>query len=153
MGGFRDRGGRWVVGQFGLLAIVAFALLSAGEDWGLVARIAGAVLVALGATLTTGGLITLGDNLTPFPAPRSESALVERGVYRVVRHPIYGGIVLGSLGAGIFDGNLPAIWASVALMAYLWTKAGHEEGRLLARHPDYADYRGRVRGRLIPWVF
>ncbi|MFH2072487.1 MAG: methyltransferase, partial [Actinomycetota bacterium] len=83
----------------------------------------------------------------------SESALVERGVYRVVRHPIYGGIVLGSLGAGIFDGNLPASWASVALMASLWTKAGPEAGRLLARHPDYADYRGRVRGRLIPWVF
>ncbi len=142
-----------MTGQVVLLAVAAVALVTAGEEWGPAARIAGAALVITGAVLAFLGLVTLGGSLTPFPEPLPNAALVERGIYRRVRHPIYGGIGLGSLGAGVFDGNPPAIWAAAALLTYLWAKTGYEEGRLLDHYPDYAEYRNRVHSRLIPWVF
>jgi len=152
MRGFRDRGGWWVVGQGVLLAAVVGALLTAGEDWGAVARAGGAVVAAAGAVLASLGLVALGQSLTPFPAPRSDSVLIERGVYRLVRHPIYGGIGLGSVGIGVYDSNPLAIWAAAGLIIYLWAKAGHEERRLVSHFPDYAGYRSRVPRRLIPWL-
>lgn len=149
---FRELGGWWVVGQGALLAGILIALLGTGEDWGAVARVSGVVMAAAGTVLAVLGLTTLGGNLTPFPAPRSDAALVEKGVYRLARHPVYGGIGLGSAGLGVFDGNFPVVWLSTGLILYLWAKAGHEEQRLIAHFPDYAGYRSRVRRRLIPWL-
>ena len=141
-----------MVGQVALLVAVAVVLLVGGDDWGPAARAGGGALVLAGAVLATLGLVTLGESLTPFPSPRSDGALVERGVYRLVRHPIYGGIGLGGLGLGVFDGNPVAIWGAAGLVLYLWAKAGHEEERLLSHFPEYAGYRERVTRRLIPWV-
>lgn len=141
-----------MVGQGVLLVAVVGALLFTGEEWGMAARVAGIAVAAAGGVLAVGGLITLGESLTPFPAPRSGAALVERGVYRLVRHPIYGGIGLGSAGLGLVDGNPLAIWVSAVLVLYLWAKAGHEERRLVSHFPDYAGYRTRVTRRLIPWL-
>jgi protein-S-isoprenylcysteine O-methyltransferase Ste14 len=152
MEGFGARGGWWVVGQAALLAAVAASLLTGGDDWGPVGRIGGGALVAAGVMLAGSGLVTLGDSLSPFPSPRSGGALVERGVYRLVRHPIYGGIALGGLGLGVYDGNPLTIWGATGLTLYLWAKAGREEARLLSHFPDYAGYRERVSRRMIPWL-
>ena len=149
---FAAKGGWWVVGQVVVSAAVVALVVVAGQDWGPVARITGSALMAAGAVMVGLGLVTLGENLTPFPAPRSEGALVERGIYRLVRHPIYGGFCSGAAGLGWYDGNLLAITAAVALAVFLWAKAGHEEARLLTHFPDYAAYRSRVRSRLIPWI-
>lgn len=149
---FSDLGGWWVAGQVVLLVGILVALLGAGEDWGAVARVAGVLMAGAGTVLAGLGLIALGGNLTPFPAPRSDAALVEKGVYRFARHPIYGGIGLGSVGLGVFDGNFLAVWIATGLILYLWGKAGREEQRLITHFPDYAGYRSRVRQRLIPWL-
>ena len=152
MTGFAERGGWWVVGQVVLLAAVVAAVASGGDEWGAAARVGGAAVVGAGAVLAGLGLVTLGESLTPFPAPRSEGSLVERGVYRLVRHPIYGGICLGSAGLSLFDGSPLGLWCSAGLTLYLWAKAGHEERRLMSHFSDYAGYRTRVTRRLIPWL-
>ena len=91
----------------------------------------------------------LRRHLTPYPTPLHDAALVEHGPYRLVRHPIYGGIVLGAAGVSA-DGNWLGLALVAALGALFWGKSGFEEGRLLAHFPGYADYRDRVRRRLIP---
>ena len=123
-----------------------------GEGWGWGAVGAGAVLAAAGAGLAGGGLWTLRHHLTPYPTPLSDAALIEHGPYRLARHPIYGGIVLGAAGVSLADGNWPGLALAVALGGLFWGKSGFEEGRLLAHFPGYAAYRDRVRRRLIPWV-
>ena len=55
---------------------------------------AGAVLVVLGI-----GELQRGQAMTPLPRPRDDGRLVESGVYRLVRHPIYGGLIVGAVGA------------------------------------------------------
>ena len=95
--------------------------------------------------------ITLGRALTPSPIPREGSQLVTAGVYRLVRHPLYSGLVL--LGAGLFI--IGASWwhaaLFVALFVLLSVKARLEERMLAARFPEYADYASRT-GRIVPGV-
>jgi protein-S-isoprenylcysteine O-methyltransferase Ste14 len=76
---------------------------------------------------------------------------VERGVYGLVRHPMYGSVLLLLTGIAL----LTSLWAlaPVAALAVLWwLKAAEEERRLDARYPGYAEYRARVRKRFVPWV-
>jgi protein-S-isoprenylcysteine O-methyltransferase Ste14 len=150
--GFVRLGGWWVVAQFIVFGMIAAALMLLGDGWGTGATVAGWVIAGAGALLGGAGLVTLGENLSPFPTPREEATLVARGVYCLVRHPIYGGIILGAAGVGIADGN-PAVLGLTGLLTVLfWFKSGHEEQRLAERFPDYGRYRTQVRHRLLPWV-
>lgn len=149
---FTGLGGWWVVAQFLLFVAIAMALVLWGDEWGVAAVTAGGVLLVAGLGLAASGMLTLGDNLSPFPAPRPDAVLVERGVYRVVRHPIYGGLVLGSGGLGLVDGNAVVLGLTAVLAAVLVGKSAGEERRLEAHLSEYASYRSRVRWRIIPWV-
>ena len=149
---FTAKGGWWVVAQVGLFAGLAGAWVLWGEGWGAGALSAGAGLAAAGAALLASGLLTLGRHLSPYPTPRHDAALVEHGPYRLARHPIYGGIVLGAAGLSLADGNWLGLALSLGLAVLFWGKSGFEEQRLLAQFPGYAAYRARVRYRLIPGV-
>lgn len=146
------RGGGWVLGQFALIAVIlAVGLLAPGWPAGMPPAVGG-VLAALGAALALVSGRSLGRALTPFPRPAAGGSLVERGPYRVVRHPIYTGGIL--LAAGF------ALWASpwallpTAALAVLWgLKARVEERHLRARYEQYDAYSRRVRWRLVPLVY
>jgi len=135
-----------------LLAGLLAMWLAWGAQWGVASLAAGATLAGAGTVLAGGGLLSLGRHLSPYPTPRRDAALVERGAYRLVRHPIYGGLLLGSLGLSVADGNWPGLVVSLGLAVLFWGKSGFEERRLLAHFPGYAAYRARVRCRLLPWV-
>src|SRR3990172_5816449 len=109
------RGEGWVAIQLVLFVAIAITgvRLTAfwSEPWASVAEASGWLLVALGATLAGGGLVGLrnGDALPAVPHPRDEARLVEAGAYRLVRHPIYGGLILGAPGWGLIRGSIPAL--------------------------------------------
>ncbi len=149
---FTAKGGWWVVAQGLLLTGLVATWVLWGGGWGVAAVAGGAVLAGAGGALGAGGFLALGQAVTPYPEPLPGAALVERGAYRLARHPIYGGIVLGSAGVSLADGNWPGLAVTLALAALFWGKTGFEEQRLAARYPGYEAYRARVRRRLIPWV-
>lgn len=134
---------------FGALAVVWIFL---GGDWGWAATAGGVVVFLMGAVLAGGGLVALRRHLSPYPEPRSDATLVVGGVYRYVRHPIYGGIVLGALGLSLVDGNLAGLGLGLVLTALFYGKTGFEEQKLIERFPQYAGYRERVRCRLLPGI-
>ena len=111
----------------------------------------GLIFVVAGAAWFALGLRALGWNLTVFPRPKPQGVLVEHGVYRYARHPIYGGGLLMFVGFGLIS-SVPAL-AATTLLAYIWVRKSQEEERLLAeRFPAYPEYRSRVRGRFLPWL-
>jgi protein-S-isoprenylcysteine O-methyltransferase Ste14 len=152
MRSFTRRGGWWVVAQFALFGVIAGTLFFAGGDWGIPARLAGLLVGAAGATLAGWGLLALGENLSPYPHPVEGVTLVERGPYRVARHPVYGGLVVGGAGAGLFYGSWLALAATGVLAVLLLGKSRFEERRLADHLPGYDGYRSRVRRVMIPWV-
>jgi len=95
---------------------------------------------------------SLGPSLTPYPRPNDVGSLVERGPYRVVRHPVYLGGVL--FFAGFSLALSPLALVGTAALGLLWgLKASVEEGFLRARYPEYVRYCERTRFRLFPLVY
>lgn len=148
------RGEGWVVAQsmIGLLIIVAGIV---GEGWPSSVRapllIAGIATALAGVVLFVAGVKALGTSLTPYPAPTESSTFREVGVYRFVRHPIYGGVLLMTLGWSLARSPL-ALAATAVLLILLELKSRHEEAMLVARYPAYEAYRMRVRWRFVPKV-
>ena len=149
------RGGGWVVAQFALIALVMIAVVIP-PDWPDAARgglsIVGAVLAVAGAAIAVAASRALGRGLTPFPGPAEGAALVERGPYGVVRHPVYAGGILFFAGGSLYAG--PVALALTVVLAVLWAgKTAVEERYLRDAYPGYADYASRVRSRLAPGVY
>ena len=73
------------------------------------------------------------------------------GAYRIVRHPIYGGLILVALGWSLLSSPI-ALAATAVLIALFELKAHLEESMLVARFPEYEMYRRRVRWWFVPGV-
>ena len=138
-----------------LLVLVAAAGWSLGPDWSgpvrLVGVVIGIALIASGIVLFVRGVADLGGAMTPLPRPREDAALVETGAYALVRHPIYGGLILAAFGWAIVQASFGAVIVAAALATFLRLKSSREERWLEMRYPDYVRYRARTR-RFIPWI-
>jgi protein-S-isoprenylcysteine O-methyltransferase Ste14 len=106
----------------------------------------------LGLILILLGLFSLGTNLTPFPRPREDNRLVETGVYGLVRHPIYSGLVLGSLGWACLLASSLTLGYALILFLFFDIKSRQEEKWLAGKHAHYRAYQNRVR-KLIPFIY
>ena len=83
---------------------------------------------------------------------RATPALVRRGPYRVVRHPIYGGLLLAMIGSTLAAG--PGwLLALIGSGTYFAISLRVEEADLAALFPDdYPEYAAHTK-RLIPFVY
>jgi protein-S-isoprenylcysteine O-methyltransferase Ste14 len=160
---FGPRGEGWVVLQTVLLAVLGVAGLLGlagtggflGAAWSGPARVAtsalGIGLGLLGANQVRRGIRDLGVNLTPLPYPSAGAQLVETGIYAKVRHPIYGGIVLGGFGWALLTASPAALVLAAILVPFFWLKSSIEERWLEQRFAGYDAYRDRT-GRFIAWL-
>jgi protein-S-isoprenylcysteine O-methyltransferase Ste14 len=152
------RGEGWVVAQFVLFAILAIAGLrdlvghASVTPWGPAVSVIGLVVIVIGGGVAGRGIWDLRSSLSPFPRPIAGAPLVESGAYRVIRHPIYSGLVLGAIGWGLVTGSILAIGAAGLLFLLLAAKSRCEEAWLVAIHPEYGAYQRRTK-RLIPWIY
>jgi protein-S-isoprenylcysteine O-methyltransferase Ste14 len=132
------RGEGWVVAQ-----LVLFGLIGASWFAGPGVTRLGFLVAALGLGLGVWAGWTMGPSLSAFPRPPRHAELVDRGPYRYLRHPIYVGGVLFFAGLSLVF----SVWGLVltAVLAAFWiAKARLEERHLVARFPEYADYRRKT---------
>ncbi|MEO8272516.1 MAG: isoprenylcysteine carboxylmethyltransferase family protein [Chloroflexota bacterium] len=117
-------------------------------------HILGYMIGMIGAVFIGSGIAELrrAHSLSALPQPLPDAQLVERGPYRFVRHPIYGGLILGAIGLGVITPWI-GTYISVALLAVvLDLKRRREEAWLGERFPGYAAYRSRTKA-LIPFLY
>jgi protein-S-isoprenylcysteine O-methyltransferase Ste14 len=106
----------------------------------------------LGTVIALIAAMNLGKNLTLLPKPKDNAELVQAGLYRWVRHPIYFGVIVLALGWGLTQQTL-LVWIYVlVLMIFFDIKSRKEEQWLCERFPEYPKYQGRVR-KLVPWIY
>jgi len=98
------------------------------------------------------GLIDLGKNLTPLPYPIEDGELVQTGIYGIVRHPLYSGLIFAALAWAMFQFSLSHLIATVILLIFFDIKANREETWLSEKYPDYSEYREQVK-KLIPGIY
>lgn len=116
-------------------------------------KILGLILVVAGAAFTGLARLTLGANWSASARIRAEHTLSTKGPYRIVRHPIYSGLLLMFLGTAVILGLTRGyIAVAVAFLGY-FIKSRTEDHLLAERFgPAFADYRRRTKA-LIPGIF
>ena len=113
----------------------------------------GLVLTAAGATFAIIARLYLGRNWSAVALMRQNHELISAGPYRLVRHPIYTGILVAALGTAIVFGEIRDLLALPLITVGFWRKARSEERLLMSAFGDrYAAYRRRVRGAIVPYV-
>ena len=114
----------------------------------------------IGLALTIAGLgfavwarFVIGRNWGGMITVQQDHKLMLRGPYAIVRHPIYSGFMLATLGTAIVLGEIGGL-VSVALIVIAWGyKARLEESVMIEQFgAEYEEYRRKVKG-LIPGVW
>lgn len=122
------------------------------DDPSTALQILGAVLIAIGGALvletTARFALQGGGTPAPFAAPER---FVARGSYRVVRNPMYVGVLSLIVGQALVLGREILFgWAGIAALLFQLFVVLHEEPELRKRFgPEYEEYRRRV-GRWFP---
>jgi len=153
-----ERGEWYVVIQFLLFVLIFLVPLLAPKlvewpsPWDMIGMGLGVVLGLTGVLIALFGVLSLGQSLTAVPYPKEDAVLVESGAFRIVRHPIYSGIILGSLGWGLLTNSLLALLLSAVLFIFFDVKSRREELWLCEKYSNYPDYQARVR-KLIPFIY
>jgi protein-S-isoprenylcysteine O-methyltransferase Ste14 len=149
---YGKRGEGWVILQILIFISIAVSANYLTFFVPLWLRIIGLSLLVTGGVLGSTGILYLGKNLSPFPRPKEDTRLVLHGVYKVVRHPIYSGLIFGTFGWSLIIGSLIGLVLSVILFLFFDLKSRREENWLIERFPAYNDYRKRVK-KLIPLIY
>lgn len=146
-----SRGGPWVFGQVALMLACGAAgwLWTGAWQAGWFDRFAALLLLLAGAAFGIAGVSVLGRNRTIFPEPRPDGSLVEHGIYRYIRHPLYSSVILLGFAWGVWRQSPVALVSALFLTLFLVRKADSEEARLLRRFPRYQAYRDRTH-RFLP---
>ena len=154
-----DRGNRWVIAVItviGLLEGYLPALTDRIGFWTLdgdTIRWLGVGLFAAGGALRIWPVFVLGHRFSGLVAIQRGHTLVTSGVYRVIRHPSYLGLVVGSLGWSLAFRSSVGIVLTALLIPVLVARINAEERLLRGSFGDeYAAYRART-SRLIPGVY
>lgn len=154
-----DRSNRWVVGAFAVTGLLD-GFFPAYTDrigfWtidGETIRWLGIALYVVGGALRLWPVFVLGHRFSGLVAIQPEHKLVTEGMYGVIRHPSYLGLLVNSLGWGLAFRSGVGVLLAVVLLPLLVARIRAEEALLRAHFGDeYEAYRGRT-SRLIPGVY
>ena len=154
-----DRSNRWVIGAFALIGLLA-GYLPAYTDrigfWTLdgdAIRWLGVVLFAVGGALRIWPVFVLGYRFSGLVAIQSGHSLVTSGVYGVIRHPSYLGLLVNSLGWALAFRSVIGILLTAFTIPPLLARIRAEETLLKSQFGDqYEIYRSNT-SRLIPWFY
>ena len=115
---------------------------------------AGLVLFALGWTIIA---VALRENPFAVTVVRHQGerqhTVVDTGIYRVVRHPMYAGNLLVNVGLSLWLGSYTAALFAAIPLGLLMVRIGLEERFLRRELPGYREYAARVPYRLLPGLW
>lgn len=154
-----DRGNRWVIH-----ALLAIGLLSAWlpaysdrlDIWtidGEVTRWIGVALYTMGGVLRLWPVFVLGHRFSGLVAIQADHQLVTDGIYSVIRHPSYLGLIVNILGWALCFRSVAGLLLVVPALVVMIGRIAAEE-KLLSRQfgAEYEAYRRRT-SRLIPGIY
>ena len=158
-GAQEDRSNRWVILAFSIIGLL-LGYLPAYTDrknfWTLdgdAIRWAGLVLFSVGGALRIWPVYVLGNRFSGLVAIQPGHKLVTNGVYSVIRHPSYLGLLITSFGWSLAFRSLAGVLLTALIIPPLLARI-HAEERLLNAHfgAEHEAYCART-SRLIPGLY
>ena len=132
-----------------VLALTFFLWFDYANTLRLIPEWAGVALQLAGMLWQISAKAVLGRSFGLLPAARG---IVTGGPYRVVRHPIYLGYLVGHLGFLLSNFSLQNVLVLGGLYVAQAIRMLREE-TVLAGSAEYRDYTRRVRWRIVPYVY
>ena len=114
--------------------------------------LAGQILFYSGIVIAIWAAILLGPNLTPLPKPKPSGQLIQTGLYKLVRHPIYFGVILVSFGWAGIEQTIYTLVLAFIVLIFFDLKSRQEERWLTQKFSEYAEYKMTTK-KLIPFVY
>lgn len=111
----------------------------------------GLAFLIIGSFISLVAVLQLNIHLSPFPSPLPGSKLIDTGIFKFIRHPIYTGVFLGLLGFGILYDSGYKLIISLFLFLLFYFKSKYEEKQLIRVFPEYFEY-ARKTGRFFPKI-
>ena len=154
-----DRANRWVIAAFTLIGLLA-GYLPAYTDrigfWtfdGEAVRWIGVLLFAAGGALRIWPVFVLGRRFSGLVAIQPGHTLVTSGIYGVIRHPSYLGLLVNSFGWALAFRSGVGLLLTALLLPPLLARIGAEETLLRSQfRSEYEAYCART-SRLIPGLY
>jgi len=139
-------------GFLALLVVPAFDRRFGWSPVPPVVAVAGDVLVALGF-LVTFFVCKVNSYAASTIQIAEGQTVISTGPYALVRHPMYAGVLVMLVGVPLALGSWVGLGVVALLLPVLFWRLLEEE-KFLAKHlPGYTDYQGKVRHRLIPYIW
>jgi protein-S-isoprenylcysteine O-methyltransferase Ste14 len=154
-----DRANRWVIVAIGLIGLLT-AWLPAWCDrkdfWtldGEALRWLGVALFAAGGALRLWPVFVLGHRFSGLVAIQPGHTLVTGGIYALIRHPSYLGLLVNALGWALAFRSTVGVLLTALLIPPLLARIRSEENLLRTEFgAEYDAYRART-SRLIPGLY
>ncbi len=154
-----DTRNRWVLVPFLVIGLLTGWLpaytdrVDFGTIDGDVTRYIGLALFVVGIVLRILPVFVLGRRFSGFVAIQEGHQLETHGVYGVIRHPSYLGLLLGLFGWSLVFRSIPGLVLSLLLVPPLIARISSEEALLASEFgQQYEEYRRRT-WRLVPFVY
>ena len=130
------------------LSLLPPLMIGPARTEALLSEHAAVTLLSIGLIIVLGGKMSLGRSFGLLPANRG---VMDRGLYKIVRHPIYLGYLITHI--AVLSAH-PSGWNAAVLLigdAFLIVRALYEE-QALGQDPKYVRYCQSVRWRILPGV-
>lgn len=150
--------------QYWLPLIIAILLLGPGEWFGHTLLrenfvphsdfigIIGLVISFCGACIACWSRYNLGKNWSLSVQEKEQHELIQHGIYKLIRHPIYTGLLLLFIGNALIVGDYRGIIAVALVFVSFWFKLKKEEKLLTETFGNkYIEYAAKTKA-LIPFV-
>ena len=148
---------QWIIKIFSVLFILTFLLPGFDRRFGwsavpVVVVLAADVFVLLGYGLC---FLTIYQNryASRTVEVEQEQHITSSGLYAVVRHPMYLGVLVMCLALPLGLGSYWALIPALLVIPTLIARIFNEEAVLSRELPGYQEYMGKTRHRLIPGVW
>lgn len=134
-----------------ILGFQTFGMLEFAHNYII---LSGFALIVLGQIIRWIAIRTLGEYFTVDVSIQEGQEIIDRGMYKLIRHPAYAGMLLSFLGLGLAIGN----WLSIIIIFFptffMFIHRMNLEEEILCEEfgDDYRDYMKRTK-RLIPKVY
>ena len=106
-------------------------------------RVSFFAVAIIGLFVAAISIFQLRRNLSPFPTPVSQGTLIQSGLYKNIRHPVYTGMFLFFFAYAIGEQSLFKLFIAFLLLVLFYCKSRYEEKLLVEKFPEYKQYQKR----------
>ncbi len=154
-----DRGNRWIFVPLAVIGVLSAYLLAYTDRldvWtidGDATRWLGLALCTIGGVLRIWPVFVLGRRFSGLVAIQPGHTLVTSGIYGIIRHPSYLGLLVGALGWGLVFRSVVGVLLAVITVPVILARIRAEEALLHTQFgAEYDAFRART-SRLIPGIY